>query len=192
MREPEEHVVVLQGRIRERLDELRGLPPGDPGYAAVAGAVLEATAELVEYEERLPILIDEPRHRLSLLAVRWTGVVVAVVSAGLALAVIPDWVSIGWLALLLPLLLVGLRMPWLPVHEPGGPHLAQRKGAVMVAASLPFAVLVVTGAVSGWFAAVVVLLLVPGVAYLVRNTAQAGADADDEAPTPPSGLGMSA
>jgi hypothetical protein len=184
MRTPEEHVVVLQRRIRERLDELRGVPPGDPAYAAVAGQVLEATAELIGYEERLPILVDEPRHRLSLLAVRWTGVAAAVVATGLALAAIVDWVSLAWLVLLLPLFLIGLRMPWLPVHPPGGPHLHQRTGAILVAASLPVVVLVVTGLVNPWFAAVAVVLVAVGVACLIRDTPSAS----EEPPTPPVGL----
>ena len=148
MSAPEEHVAVLQETIRERLDALRPLVPDSDGYARAAAAVLEATAELIEYEERLPVLIDEPRHRLTTATVRWSGVVTAAVALVLGICVIPGWVSAWWLALLVPLLLVGLWLVWLPVHPPGGPHAEQRVGALLVGASSPVTVLVVSGLVT--------------------------------------------
>ena len=196
MSAPEEHVAALQATIRERLDALRPLVPDSDGYARAAAAVLEATAELIEYEERLPLLIDEPRHRLSLSTVRWAGVGTAAVAAVLGLCVVPGWVSAWWLALLVPVLLVGLRLVWLPVHPPGGPHAEQRIGAVFVAASSPVTVLAVSGLVTPWAAAGTVVLVGLGSAYLLRdpvvppgaeNPAQAS---DPDAPTPPSGLVM--
>jgi hypothetical protein len=196
MSAPEEHVAALQATIRERLDALRPLVPDSDGYARAAAAVLEATAELIEYEERLPVLIDEPRHRLSLSTVRWAGVGTAAVAAVLGLCVVPGWVSAWWLALLVPVLLVGLRLVWLPVHPPGGPHAEQRIGAVFVAASSPVTVLAVSGLVTPWAAAGTVVLVGLGSAYLLRdpvvppgaeNPAQAS---DPDAPTPPSGLVM--
>ena len=102
---PEDHVRTLQAQIRERLDALRPLAPDSEGYLKAATQVLEATAELIEYEERLPLLIDEPRHRLSVAVVRWSGVATAGVAGLLALATIPGWISWWWLALLLPVLL---------------------------------------------------------------------------------------
>jgi hypothetical protein len=193
---PEEHVAVLQATIRERLDALRPLVPDSDGYARAAAAVLEATAELIEYEERLPVLIDEPRHRLSLATVRWAGVGTAAVAVVLGLCVVPGWVSAWWLALLVPVLLVGLRLVWLPVHPPGGPHAEQRIGASFVGASSPVTVLTVSGLVTPWAAAGTVVLVGLGCAYLLRDPvltpgAEKPAQASDpDAPTPPSGLVM--
>jgi hypothetical protein len=200
---PERQVAVLQERIRESLDVLRPIPPGTPAYAAAARDVLVATAELIEFEERLPVLLDEPRHRISLLTVRWTGAVVAVVSVLLALAVLPDWVTPAWLGLLLPMLVLGGRMYLLPVHPPCGPHVRQRIGAAAVAAAVPFAVFAVTGLAPPWLAAVAVLLAGAGTTYLLRPPVDESGEDDDEGveeeepdppeeppPTPPTGLVM--
>lgn len=210
MPSPEDHVRTLQANIRERLDALRPLVPDTEGYARAAAQVLEATAELIEYEERLPLLIDEPRHRLSVAVVRWSGVATAAVAGLLALACIPGWIAPWWLALLLPIVLVGLRMLRLPVHPPGGPHAEQRVGAVVVGSSSAVTALAVSGIVTAWAAIASVLLVVAGVAYLVRRPVlpeppddghEAGGGnangngrreqkADPDAPTPPTGLVM--
>jgi hypothetical protein len=204
MSAPEEHVATLQAQIRERLDALRPLVPDSDGYARAAAAVLEATAELIEYEERLPVLVDEPRHRVSVNAVRWGGAGTAAVAALLALCVLPGWVSVWWLALLVPLVLVGLWLVRLPVHPPGGPHQQQRVGAVLVGASSPVTALAVSGLVPAWAAVATVAMVGAGGAYLVRDPvpppgasrevagAEPAADrrqaSDPDAPTPPSGL----
>jgi hypothetical protein len=204
MTAPEDHVRVLQAQIRERLDELRPHGPDTDDYARAAAQVLEAAAELIEYEEKLPVLIDEPRHRISLATVRWAGAATAAIAVVLALCVVAGWVSWWWLALLVPVALVGLRMIRLPVHPPGGPHREQRVGAVLVGASTPVTALSVAGAVPAYAAALSVVMVGAGGAYLVREAVlppgtgddPAGVDeppqqkADPEAPTPPTGLVM--
>jgi hypothetical protein len=186
MPSPEDHVRTLQAHIRERLDALRPLAPDSDGYVRAAAKVLEATAELIEYEGRLPLLIDEPRHRLSVAVVRWSGIATAAVAGLLALATVPGWISWWWLALLLPVLLAGLRMLWLPVHPPGGPHADQRIGAAVVAASSPVTVLATTGAVTPWAAAATVVMVTAGLGYMVRETVPPPAAGDDE-PAGPAG-----
>jgi hypothetical protein len=181
MPSPEDHVRTLQAQIRERLDALRPLVPDSDGYVNAAAKVLEATAELIEYEQRLPFLIDEPRHRLSVTVVRWSGIATAAVAGLLALATIPGWISWWWLALLLPVLLAGLRMLWLPVHPAGGPHEQQRVGAAVVGASSPVTALVVTGAVPPWAAAATVVMLAAGLGYVVRETVPPPSDDDEPA-----------
>jgi hypothetical protein len=205
MTAPEDHVRVLQSQIRERLDALRPHGPDSAEYARVAASVLEATAELIEYEEKLPILIDEPRHRLSLATVRWGGLATAGVAAVLALCALPGWISWWWLALLVPVALVGLRMLRLPVHPSGGPHRTQRIGGALVSASSPVTALAVTGAAPAYLAAASVVLVGAGGAYLVRDPVLPPRDgdepagdaaaaepqpADPDAPTPPTGLVM--
>jgi hypothetical protein len=207
MTAPEDHVRVLQAQIRERLDELRPHGPDSDDYARAAAQVLEATAELIEYEEKLPFLIDEPRHRLSLATVRWAGVATAAIALVLALCVVPGWIGRWWLLLLVPIALVGLRMIRLPVHPAGGPHREQRVGAILVGASSPVTALTVSGAVPAYAAVLSVALVGAGGAYLVRQAvlpprdeheaAEAGADgaereqkSDPDAPTPPTGIVM--
>lgn len=190
----EAHVAALQSRVREALDDLRPVPPDSREYPAAAAAVLQATAELIEYEERLPFLVDQEPHRTSVLVVRWCGWATAAVALLLTLAVAPGWVALPWLALLLPLLLLGARLPFMPLHPPGGRHERQRVGAVAVVAALPFVALAALGATTPWVAAVAVLLVVAGLWQLVRDVPAGRGDLaevapdPDEAETPPTGL----
>lgn len=192
MSAPEDQVLVLQATIRERLDALRPLPPESDGYARAAAAVLEAAAELIQYEERLPVLVDEPRHKLSVTTVRWVGAGTLALALPLALCVGPGWVSVWWLALLAPLALVGVAMLRLDVHPPGGPHHVQRVGALLVGASAPVTVLAVSGLTPPWVAVGTVLLAGAG-GFLLQRDPPAPEDdepraSDPDAPTPPSGL----
>jgi hypothetical protein len=206
MTAPEDHVRVLQSQIRERLDALRPHGPDSDEYARAAASVLEATAELIEYEERLPFLIDEPRHRISLATVRYGGAVTAGVAGVLALCAVPGWISWWWLALLVPVAVVGLLMLRVPVHPAGGPHREQRVGAVVVAASSPVTALTVGGVVPVYAAALSVVMVGAGGALVVRDPVLPPDEDDDEpageaaeaepkksdpdAPTPPTGLVM--
>jgi hypothetical protein len=167
--DPEEHIAVLQSRIRERLDELRPLQPGAEGYDAATDAAIEAAAELIDYEERLPVLLDRAPRRLSLLIVRWSGVVTAAVGASLGIAAVAGWSSRWWL---LPAVLISgaatilLR---LPVHPPQGPHLSLRPGALSIAAG---AVVALIGAVAHlplWLPGLGALLVLGGLWHLRRS-----------------------
>ena len=189
MPSPEDHVRTLQAQIRERLDALRPLAPDSEGYVAAAAQVLEATAELIEYEQRLPLLVDEPRHRLSVAVVRWSGIATAAVAGVLALVTIPGWISWWWLALLVPVMLAGLRMPWLPVHPPGGPHARQRVGAAVVGASSPVTVLATTELVPPWAAVASAVLVGAGLASLVRDPVPVAAAGEPAGPAGTSGDG---
>jgi hypothetical protein len=188
----EGHVADLQARIRERLDELRPVAPDSREYVDVARRVLDATAELIEYEERLPLLVDEGPQRISALTLRWAGWFTAAAALALTLAVIPGWIELPWLALTLPLLLIGARMPFLPVHPPNGPHLRQRIGAALVAAAVPVALFAVAAG-PRWTAGVAVLLAVAGLVGLLGDPVPRGdgGPADPDAETPPTGLPLS-
>src|SRR4051812_32035950 len=95
--DPEDQIAVLQSRVRERLDELRPIRPGAEEYGAAADAVIDATATLIAYEERLPVLLDRGPRRLSLLIVRWSGVVTAALGVSLGIAAVAGWSSRWWL-----------------------------------------------------------------------------------------------
>jgi len=73
--DPEQQVAFLQARIREHLDALRPIAPGSKEYGEAADAAIQAATELIAYEERLPVLLDQAPRRLTLLIVRWSAVV---------------------------------------------------------------------------------------------------------------------
>ena len=181
---PEDHVALLRQHVRERLDDLRPYRPGSPEHVEAAERVLAATEELIRYEERLPLLADAPDRRLSLRTVRWCGRVTAAAALLLTAAALAGWAPRWWLALLLPVAAVGLRMEWLPVHGPGAPHVEQRRGAALVVAAVPFLVVAVTGAGSAWLAAPVPFLVLGGVLLLVRRTVAPPGDGPEEPGAP--------
>ena len=131
--DPETQIAVLQSRVRERLDELRPLRPGAEEYAAAADAVIEATTVLIDYEERLPILLDRAPRRLSLLIVRWSGVVTAALGLSLGIAAVAGWSARWWLLLAMPVLAAAAVLLQTPVPPPQGPHQMLRPGALLVA-----------------------------------------------------------
>ena len=186
MPDHEGHVADLQAQIRERLDELRPIAPDSREYVDVARRVLDATAELIDYEERLPLLVDQGPQRVSVLTLRWAGWFTAAASLALTLAVIPGWIQLPWLALTLPLLLIGARMPFLPVHPPSGPHPRQRVGAVLVAAAVSVALFAATVG-PAWAAAIVVALAVAGVIGMLGDPVRRGRTGPDDV-TPPTGI----
>jgi hypothetical protein len=132
--DPEDHIAVLQSRVRERLDELRPLRPGTDAYGPAADAVLEATRELIDYEERLPVLLDRAPRRRSLLIVRWSGVVTGAIGTSLGIAAVAGWSSRWWLLLVIPVIAAAVTLLLVPVQQPRGAHQVLRPGALAVAA----------------------------------------------------------
>jgi hypothetical protein len=130
---PEQKVAVLQSRIRERLAELRPIPPGAQEYARITDDVIQAASELIDYEERLPLLLDQAPRRLSLQIVRWSGVVATAVGFSLAVAAIVGWLPRWWLVPVLLALAAGLFLLRMPVHPPCDEHVSLRPGAVLIA-----------------------------------------------------------
>lgn len=131
--DPEDQIAVLQDRIRERLAELRPIPPEDEAHARVTDAVIEATTALIDYEEQLPVLLDRAPRRLSLQVVRWSGVVATALGVSLGMAAVIGWTSRWWLlAAILPCL-AGAVLLRTPVPRPREDHLSLRPGAAAVA-----------------------------------------------------------
>jgi hypothetical protein len=131
--DPEHQIAVLQSRVRERLAQLRPLTPESEQYEPATEAVIEAARELINYEERLPILLDRAPRRLSLLIVRWSGVVIAAIGVSVGIAAVADWTSRWWLLLALPVIAAATVLLLMPVPPPQGDHLAFRPGAVAAA-----------------------------------------------------------
>jgi hypothetical protein len=130
--DPEDQIAVLQSRVRERLAELRPIQPGSEEYGPASEAVIQAATELINYEERLPVLLDRAPRRLSLLIVRWSGVVTASIGASLGVAAVAGWSSRWSLLLVIPVIAAAAMLLWMPVHPPRGEHLALRPGALSV------------------------------------------------------------
>ena len=162
MAEHEDRIAELQGIIRERHDSLAAMPAGDPGYPDAASQVLDATFDLIAFEDRLPLLLDEPRRRSSLLAVRSAGWLAIAVAVGLGVAVVPGWVQRWWLLLLLPMALLGVALQFVHVRPPGGRHHDQRTGAILIGLAVVPVPLLATGVVSAWAVIAVIAVAAAG------------------------------
>jgi hypothetical protein len=159
---PERQIAVLQAQVRERLADLRPIRPGAERYTAASDAVIAAAAELIEYEERLPLLLDQAPRRLSLLIVRWSGIVSAAVGFSLTVAALVGWLSHWWLPMVVVLFGAAALLLRMPVPAPGDRHLPIRPGALMVAIG---ALVIVFGAVLRlplWVVGLGTLLLLVG------------------------------
>ena len=169
----EDRIAELQGIIRERREALGALPSDDPGYPEAASRVLDATFDLIAFEDRLPLLLDEPRRRSSVLAVRSAGWLAIAVAVALGLAVVPGWVDRWWLLLLLPMALLGVALQFVHVRPPGGRHHDQRTGAILIGLAVVPVPVLATGVVSAWAVIAVVAVAAAGVVRIARAGFQA-------------------
>lgn len=167
MDEWESRVAVLQERIRQQHDRLGRFGPDDDGYLEAARAALETTFELIEYEERVPLLRDAPRRAASLRIVRGCGWAAAGLAGLTALCVPPGWVSRWWLLLVGPVLLAGALLLRLPVPEPGGPHAARADAALVLATVAVAMPALALGVVPAPVAILVVIALAVGLRTLL-------------------------
>jgi hypothetical protein len=161
-KDPERQIAVLQAQVRERLADLRPIRPGAERYTAAADAVIRAANELIDYEERLPLLLDQAPRRLSLLIVRWSGMVPAAVGLSLAVASVAGWLPRWWLLMTVVLFGAAAQLLRMPVPAPGAPHLPLRPGAVLVAGgALPIGIAAAVR-LPLWLAGIGLVLLVVG------------------------------
>ena len=177
MADHEDRITELQGIIRERHESLTAMPSADPGYPEAASRVLDATFDLIAFEDRLPMLLDQPRRRSSVLAVRSAGWLAIAVAAVLGLAAVPGWVDRWWLLLLLPMALLGIALQFVQVRPPGGRHQDQRTGAILIGLAVVPVPLLATGVVSAWAVIAVVGVAAAGAVRIARAGFQAAAPA---------------
>lgn len=154
---PEHRVAALQARVSERLAVLRRITPDDGEYAEATEAVLAAASELVDYEERMPALLDAEPHRLSVFVVRCSGLVAAVVGVALGVAAAAGWLPLWWVVPVLVVFFVAVALLRRPVPGPLRPHQALRPGAGLAAVG---ALVLALGAIAALGAGLVVQLWV--------------------------------
>jgi hypothetical protein len=167
--DPEQQIAVLQSRVRERLAELRLVRPGAESYLEGADEVIAAATELIDYEERLPVLLDAAPRRLSLLIVRWAGVVTGAVGISLAIAAVIGWLPRWWLLVVVLPVAGSATLLRLPVHPPCDRHLSLRPGAILVALGALVIAIGGAGMLSLWVLGAGALLLVGGFLLVRRN-----------------------
>jgi hypothetical protein len=166
--DPEEQIAVLQKRVRERLDELRPIRPGAEAYGRATDAVIEAATALIDYEERLPLLLDQAPRRLSLLIVRWSGLVPTAVGLSLTVAAVSGWLSRWWLLMVILLFAVGAVLLRVPVPVPGQQHLTVRPGALLAAIGSLLVAVDAALMLPLWLTAIGVVLSVAGLWHCHR------------------------
>jgi hypothetical protein len=166
--DPEDQIAVLQSRVRERLDQLRPIEPGSEQYGPATEAVIQAASELINYEERLPVLLDQAPRRLSLLIVRWSGVVTAAIGVSLGVAAVAGWSSRWWLLLVIPVIAAAVILLWMPVHPPRGRHLELRPGALSVAVGALIALIGAVARLPFWVVGLGMALLLGGLWHVRR------------------------
>jgi hypothetical protein len=165
---PEQHVTVLQSRIRERLAELRPVPPGTKEYTKITDDVIRAATELIAYEERLPVLLDQGPRRLSLLIVRWSGVVAGAVGLSLAVAAIAGWLSRWWLLPVVLAFVAAVPLLQIRVPPPCGEHMSLRPGAVLIASGALAIAVCPAARLPVWGLVIGVLAIVAGLWHVRR------------------------
>jgi hypothetical protein len=175
-RDPERQFAVLQEQVRERLAELRPIRPGSEKYTQAADAVIRATTELIDYEERLPLLLDQAPRRLSLLIIRWSGVVSAAVGVALLVAVLAGWLPRWWLPIVVVPFGAAAQLLRMPVPAAGGRHPALRPGSVLIGAGALFIGIGAAARLPFWLAALGLVLVLIGF-WQVRGHHAAGSPA---------------
>jgi hypothetical protein len=177
--DPEQQIAVLQSQVRERLAQLRPIRPGSESYTVAADAVIKAAGELIDYEERLPLLLDQAPRRMSLLIVRWSGLAPAAVGLSLLIGAVVGWLPHWWLPTVVALFGAAVQLLRMPVPAPCEPHVGLRPGAVLVAAG---ALVIGIGAavrLPVWIAGLGLVLLLVGVWQVRGNQLR-----DDPSATP--------
>jgi len=131
-REHEAEISRLQSRLGDLLATLESTGPRAPGYDDAADETFAAAQELIDYEARVPALLDEQPRRISLIVLRAAGAATMLLAAGIALSVIPGGRSWWWLLAAIALAVAGARLLATRVRRTG--HERQRGPAVLVAA----------------------------------------------------------
>ncbi len=128
---------------------------GDGVPDEVFDALVERAQALMAYEGRLPALLAEPQRLRSERIIFWSWRVQSAVAAALIVTSLLLGHSAWWLLLLVPHL-VGTFLGW-PLKATAKDHLIRRHASFGLHVVTVLLALVVLGAVSAWFLAVVLI-----------------------------------
>jgi hypothetical protein len=148
----------LRRLVNDRRRTAAALPETDAGRPAALHSLIEATDELLAFEDRLPVLLDLSARAWSVQLVR-AGVVATVLGAVLVgLGIWQDVLSPAWVAALVALLLAAVRLLATPVAPAAAGHRRQRYSALACGAA---GLLLVPAVMAfGWWAGLLALIVV--------------------------------
>jgi hypothetical protein len=145
----------LRREVGDRRRTAAELPDADAGRAPALHALIEATDELLAFEDRLPVLLDLPARAFSVQLVR-AGVAATALGAVLVgIGIWRDVLAPAWIVALLALLVAAVRLMAMPVAPAAAGHLRQRYSALVCGAAALLLVPLVT--VFGWWAGLLAL-----------------------------------
>jgi hypothetical protein len=160
MDDPEVRVRHLQEQIRHEHERLKDLPHANPEFDVTANKIMDLTRDLLDLEDRLPVLLDEANRQMSLVTVRIAGAVAAFAAGCLTVLSLMGWIGVNpwWSFFLVPLAIIGVATAFTRVRPAGERHREQRNGSCLIGAGTIVLVTVVLGIAPTWLALVGALL----------------------------------
>lgn len=119
----------LRLRVQQRHAAVTGLGFEDAGLEPAVDALVAAADELLDFEDRLPVLRDLPARAMSVQVVRAGALAAGLGGVLLALGIWRDLLGWGWLPITLITVPATLRMATLVVAPAAGAHRRQRYAA---------------------------------------------------------------
>lgn len=163
-REHEHEIARLQGRLSELLVRLNAMEPAAPGYEPAVDDVMSAAQALLDYEERVPQLLDQRPRQITLFLLRGCGAASMALAAGIALGVVPGGKPGWWLLIAVVLAVAGARLLTSRVVRGQSEHVRQRPPAVLIATGAVAAVVADLGLATTWLLTVAAILVAVGLA----------------------------
>ncbi|MFG3710390.1 hypothetical protein [Micromonospora sp. NPDC047730] len=157
--------------LRKRHEDLAATESGTAAYRSQRAEVFAATTQLLDFEARIPLLIDEQRRQISSRVVYAAGGAAAAAMLVMGGLIVAGWFSRWYLA---PVIVVGLVAVVITLSEPHAQRLGHRSRAVGALISVACAALVVVAVLrvlsAFWLLALLPLLVMALVCWLYDGT----------------------
>jgi hypothetical protein len=121
----------LRRRVSDRRRAAAEVPDTDAGRSPALHALIEATDELLAFEDRLPVLLDLPARATSVQLVRAGAFATALGAVLVGIAIWRDVLGPAWIAAVLVLLLAVVRLLVMPIAPAASGHRRQRYAALV-------------------------------------------------------------
>ncbi|MFI8930637.1 hypothetical protein ACIG3E_23535 [Streptomyces sp. NPDC053474] len=144
----------LQQQIRALHAAVAACDPDDDAYAGEYERLVEATRDLLAFEQQMPELLAEPERAVSERIVRWSWRGQAVLAAALVACVFVLDCTWWWLLLLLPYLAGTVAGSFQTIRVTG--HRSRRNAAIALHAVAVLVVLLFFGLLPMWLLAVII------------------------------------